>query len=79
MSPDEPFAALRAAIMVRVNGQAQSVSPGTTLAGLLYLLEQEAASVATAVNGEFVPAAQRAARTLADGDRIDCFRQITGG
>ena len=36
-------------------------------------------SVATAVNGEFVPRAQRAHHPLHDGDTVLCFAPITGG
>ena len=36
-------------------------------------------SVATAVNGEFVPRTQRARHPLHDGDTVLCFSPITGG
>lgn len=34
---------------------------------------------ATAVNGDFVPVASRAARTLAEGDRIEALAPRQGG
>ena len=36
-------------------------------------------SVATAVNGQFVPRRARADHVLADGDTVLCFSPITGG
>jgi sulfur carrier protein len=35
--------------------------------------------VSTAVNGEFVPLAQRAATRLADGDRLEVLAPMQGG
>lgn len=67
------------ALCIRLNGQEHQVAPGTTLAQLLEPLQQEGSNYATAINGEFVPRTQRAHRALANGDRVDCFRQITGG
>jgi len=66
-------------VTVLVNGKARSVTAGINLAELLNALSLEAGSVATAVNGEFVAATRRQTVQLGGGDRIDCFRQITGG
>ena len=52
-----------------VNGEAQDV-PASTLAEALLSLDLGAARVATALNGEFVPAREREATSLKDGDRI---------
>lgn len=79
MSIPDPDAADGAALCVHLNGERHHVAPGTTLAQLLDGSAQEGASYATAVNGDFVPRTQRAHRALANGDRVDCFRQITGG
>jgi sulfur carrier protein len=49
------------------------------LAAALAELGFQAAVVATAVNGEFVPAARRAARPLADGDRLEVLAPMQGG
>jgi len=35
--------------------------------------------VATAVNGEFVPATERRAARLADGDRLEVLAPMQGG
>lgn len=63
---------------IHVNGEAQ-----TTAAATLHdwVLSQGATpeSLATAVNGNFVPRAQRAQCLLADGDTILTFQPIQGG
>ena len=63
---------------IHVNGEAQ-----TTTAATLYdwVLSQGATpeSLATAVNGNFVPRSQRAQCLLADGDTILTFQPIQGG
>ena len=38
-----------------------------------------AAVVATAVNGEFIPAASRAKVTVRDGDRVEVLAPMQGG
>ena len=65
---------------VTVNGQPQPLAAGpVSLAELLDRLGHDAASLATAVNGEFVPRAQRAGRLLRPGDQVTCFQPIVGG
>ncbi|MFN3416178.1 MAG: sulfur carrier protein ThiS [Caldimonas sp.] len=64
---------------VRVNGQTHRVEAGTTLAQLLARLDMAPHSVATALNGEFVPRGERAGRVLRDGDHVTCFQPIVGG
>ena len=61
-----------------VNGQAQEV-PAATLAEALQSLDFSAATVATALNGEFVPAGAREAAMLKDGDRIEILAPRQGG
>ena len=61
-----------------VNGEAQNV-PAATLAEALQSLDFGAATVATALNGEFVPARAREATTLKDGDRIEILAPRQGG
>ena len=72
--PDAP-----GAVSITVNGAARHVAPGTTLAALLERLGHPPASVATAVNGNFVPRAARAQRHLQPGDQVTCFEPIGGG
>jgi sulfur carrier protein len=50
-----------------------------TLAALLDRQGVDAASVATAVNGRFVPRALRAATVLQPGDTVLTFQAIVGG
>lgn len=61
-----------------VNG-AETDSAATTLAGLLEERGQADAAVATAVNEDFVPRAQRAAQPLAAGDRVEIVAPRQGG
>ena len=61
-----------------VNGEMQEV-PATTLAEALQSLDLEEAKVATALNGEFVPARARAATLVKDGDRIEIVAPRQGG
>ncbi|WP_349359417.1 sulfur carrier protein ThiS [Stappia sp.] len=61
-----------------VNGAPHDIAPGT-LAEALDLLGYAEAIVATAVNGDFVPAEARAETRLADGDRIEILAPMQGG
>jgi sulfur carrier protein len=61
-----------------VNGVAQEVA-ADTLAGALVRLDYGEAKVATALNGEFVPARRRDETRLSDGDRIEIVAPRQGG
>jgi sulfur carrier protein len=61
-----------------VNGESRGVA-ATTLAEALVALEYADAIVATALNGEFVPARKRAATKLGEGDRIEIVAPRQGG
>ena len=61
-----------------VNGQLLDVSV-TLLEAALGELGYGEARVATALNGEFVPVAARAATALADGDRLEVLAPMQGG
>ena len=61
-----------------VNGELQDV-PAATLAEALRSLDLTEAKVATALNGEFVPARVREAIKLKDGDRIEIVAPRQGG
>ncbi|MEE4346283.1 MAG: sulfur carrier protein ThiS [Paracoccaceae bacterium] len=63
---------------IEVNGEARDLT-ATTLAQALIDLGWGEAKVATALNGEFVPAAARATQTLRDGDRIEVLAPMQGG
>jgi len=61
-----------------VNGEPREVAAGT-LAEALQALDYGEAKVATALNGEFVPARARAATALKDGDRVEILAPRQGG
>jgi sulfur carrier protein len=61
-----------------LNGEAREVRAGT-LATALEELGYAGATVATAVNGGFVPAGARAGQALAEGDRVEVLAPRQGG
>ena len=61
-----------------VNGEAREV-PAATLADALQSLDLAEAKVATALNGEFVPARARNSTLVKDGDRIEIVAPRQGG
>ena len=61
-----------------VNGVEREVE-AATVAAVLEALEYEDATVATALNGEFVPKRARDATPLKDGDRIEILAPRQGG
>ncbi|MBB5223371.1 sulfur carrier protein [Amaricoccus macauensis] len=63
---------------IELNGEAREVSAGQ-LAEALVELGYGGATVATAVNGAFVPVAARAERILSEGDRLEVLAPRQGG
>jgi sulfur carrier protein len=61
-----------------VNGVEQEIA-ADTLAAALLRLDYGEARVATALNGEFVPARMRGETALRDGDRIEIVAPRQGG
>jgi sulfur carrier protein len=61
-----------------VNGEPREVAAGN-LAEALQLLDYADAIVATALNGEFVPARKREAAAVNEGDRIEIVAPRQGG
>ena len=61
-----------------VNGEARDVE-AASLAALLEALDYGEAKVATALNGEFVPAWLRETKPVKDGDRIEILAPRQGG
>ena len=61
-----------------VNGEARKVD-ATTLAQVLDALGHGGATVATAVNGDFVAAGERDETALSDGDRVEILAPRQGG
>lgn len=63
---------------ITVNG-APHETKAYTLEALLAELAYEGAVIATAVNGEFAPASERAIRRLAPGDVVEVVSPRQGG
>ena len=63
---------------VVVNGEARQVS-ATTLEALLEMLGYGGQKVATALNGEFVPARLRADTPVGPGDEVEVVAPRQGG
>ena len=63
---------------IQVNGQWRELR-AVDLAAALDELGFTEAAIATAVNGEFVPAAARTAAVLAEGDRLEVLSPMQGG
>jgi sulfur carrier protein len=63
---------------ILVNGASREIGAADLLAALDEL-GYGGAVIATAVNGEFVPAADRPASRLVEGDRIEVLAPMQGG
>lgn len=61
-----------------INGEEQQIEAGT-LSALLTALDYEGDWLATALNGDLVPRAERAQTALNDGDRIEILAPKQGG
>jgi sulfur carrier protein len=61
-----------------VNGENREIE-AATLAGALEALDYRRAKVATALNGEFVPARARETTPVKEGDRIEVLAPRQGG
>lgn len=65
-------------LSVCVNGEAHATT-ATTLHDWVLAQGSTPESLATALNGQFVPRSQRATTALRAGDHIQTFQPITGG
>lgn len=65
-------------MQIFVNGDRHDVEPDT-LAAALTALGFGGRKIATALNGDFVPAAVRQTTRLKDGDRIEVVAPMQGG
>ena len=66
-------------LTMTVNGVQRTIAAHSTLGTLVTHLGHAPESIATALNGEFVPRAQRDSQALRDGDNVTCFQAIVGG
>ncbi len=65
-------------MQLQVNGETRRVEAATLAQALLELGYRDA-RVATALNGVFVPAGQRATQALGDGDALEILAPMQGG
>lgn len=63
---------------IEVNGEPRETR-AASLAEALVELGLSEATVATALNGDFVPRGERAGARLSDGDRIEIVAPMKGG
>lgn len=77
-APHVQSAEARAPLPICVNGEAQT-STAATLHDWVLAQGATPESLATALNGQFVPRSQRASTVLRPGDHIQTFQPITGG
>jgi sulfur carrier protein len=68
----------RQATSIYVNGE-RTKTPARTLAELIEALGHGEGTVATALNGAFVPRQDRAGMRLAEGDRVEVLAPRQGG
>lgn len=66
-------------MQIMVNGRAQDVSPGETVAGLLERLEMSGRPCAVEVNRDLVPQREHAGRELREGDAVELVTLVGGG
>ncbi|MEV0095708.1 sulfur carrier protein ThiS [Streptomyces sp. NPDC050738] len=64
---------------ISVNGDARTLTPGTTLDLLVATLSAAPSGVAAAVNETVVPRGQWPATALGDGDRVEILTAVQGG
>lgn len=62
-----------------VNGEERVVEDGTTVGGLLILLDIERRGIAVDVNREIVPKGRHEEHTLKDGDKVEIVQMVGGG
>lgn len=65
-------------MQIIVNGAVHEVS-ALTVATVLHELGYGSATVATALNGEFVAATARSSAALCEGDRLEILAPMQGG
>ena len=66
-------------IALTVNGESMQVPPGTSVAGLVVLMELDTRKLAVERNLEIVPRSQYAATMLAAGDALEIVHFVGGG
>lgn len=64
---------------IKINDRTVTLDDGATLADALAAVNAPASGIATALNGEVVPATRRATTILNDGDSILIIKAFYGG
>ena len=64
---------------ISVNGKSMEISAGTTVDGLLTLLNVKREYTAVAVNRDITPKSTYTAVTLSEGDKVEIVRPMGGG
>ena len=67
------------ALEIQVNGEAHSIDPGATVAGLVVALGFGGRRVAVALNREIVPRSRFESVALTPGDRVEILQAVGGG
>ena len=62
-----------------LNGEARTLEPGTTLAGLVASLDLGARRTAVEINEEVIPRSEYADFVLGEGDRVEIVHAVGGG
>ena len=66
-------------ITISVNGKTMEIAAGTTVDGLLTLLNVKREYTAVAVNRDITPKSTYTAVTLSEGDKVEIVRPMGGG
>jgi sulfur carrier protein len=66
-------------LSIRVNGEAQELRAGSSVADLVARLGLGGRKLAVAVNREVVPRARYALHRLGEGDRVEILEAVGGG
>jgi len=64
---------------ISVNGKPMEIAAGTTVDGLLTLLNVRREYTAVAVNRDITPKSTYTAVTLSEGDKVEIVRPMGGG
>lgn len=72
-------ASVGTSLELKVNGRPLQVPGGTTLAGLLRILDVPLEGVALAVNRSVVPRSGLVDHVLEDGDTVELIQAVGGG
>lgn len=66
-------------MQIQLNGEARTLTPDLTVAGLVESLGLAGRRIAVEVNEEIVPKSEHGEIRLAEGDRVEVVHAIGGG